>query len=366
MAILKRTPLYSRHQAAQARMFNFCGWETPLQFSSIMEEHRTVRTSGGLFDLSHMGRLKLSGSKSLPLLEYLTTNRVSTLAIHQVQYSVMCNPQGGIVDDLTIYRLSGEEFLLCVNACNREKDFYWIREYLRGGMQLQDLTEDLVQLALQGPYAEKVLMEVFGGKIPQLDYFWAENFALDAKNILISRTGYTGEDGFELYLPKDTAERVWQEILARGTDIGIKPIGLGARDTLRIEMKYCLYGNDISEQTTPLEAGLQWVIKWDKGDFIGRRSLEEQRQAGHYRRLIGFQLLEKGVPRPHYQISSSGTIVGEVTSGTLSPSLGKGIGMGYVAHDYSKIGTYLEIHMRNKVVGAEVVSTPFYPGKAKR
>jgi aminomethyltransferase len=347
-------------------MFIFCGWETPLQFSGIMEEHRTVRASVGLFDLSHMGRLRISGPESLSVLEYLTTNRVSSMANHQVQYSVMCNPTGGIIDDLTIYRLSEEDFLLCVNACNREKDLYWIREYSRGEIQILDLTEELLQLALQGPNAEKVLMKVFGEKIHQLGYFWSGYFKLNSKNILISRTGYTGEDGFELYIPKDVVESVWLELLARGEEVGIKPIGLGARDTLRIEMKYCLYGNDISEQTTPLEAGLQWLIRWDQGDFIGRQSLDEQRQVGQYKKLIGFQLLERGVPRSRYQISSAGKFVGEVTSGIISPSLGRGIGMGYVVRDYSKIGTPLEIHMRNKIVRAEVVSTPFYPSKTKK
>jgi aminomethyltransferase len=278
----------------------------------------------------------------------------------------MCNPEGGMVDDLVAYRLSEGEFLLCVNACNREKDFCWIKKYLRSGVQVFDLTEELVQLALQGPRTEKVLMKIFGEKVQQINYFRSQCFRYDSKDILVSRSGYTGEDGFELFIPKLSAERIWQEILAVGDEVGIKAIGLGARDTLRIEMKYCLYGNDISEQTTPLEAGLPWVIKWDKGDFIGKYRLEEQRKAGHFRKLIGFQLSEKGVPRPHYRISSKGEIVGEVTSGTLSPSLGKGIGLGYVSHDYSRIGTPLEIHMRNKVGKATVVSTPFYPSKVKR
>jgi len=347
-------------------MFQFYGWETPLQFTSIIEEHRVVRRIGGLFDLSHMGRLCLRGQHSLSLLEYLTTNKVSKLVVQQVQYSLMCNPDGGIVDDLTIYRLSEEDFLLCVNSCNREKDFSWIKEHGGSTIEIIDQTEELAQIALQGPCAEKVLQEIFGTKIIQLGYFWANHFDFDSQRVLISRTGYTGEDGFELYLTRDKVLKLWTEILSLGKEMGIRPIGLGARDTLRTEMSYCLYGNDISEQTTPLEAGLSWLIKWDKGDFIGRQSLEQQRQEGLSKKLVGFELLDRGVPRPHYQIYSGERVVGVVTSGTFSPSLGKGIGMGYVTLDHSQIGTPLELHIRDRIVRAKVVATPFYSSKVKR
>jgi len=313
-----------------------------------------------------MGRLRISGPKALSLLEYLTTNQVSKLDIHQVQYSLMCNQEGGIIDDLTLYRLAEDDFLLCVNSCNREKDLGWIRKHLSDGVEVADLTDNLAQIAIQGPRAEQVLVEILGEKIRDLEYFRSANFVLDSYNILVSRTGYTGEDGFEIYLPRDKIEQFWIQVLSMGQEVGLRPIGLGARDTLRTEMCYCLYGNDISEQTTPLEAGLGWLIGWDKGDFVGRRSLEQQLHSGISKRLVGFQLLDKGVPRTRYPIYMGERLIGSVTSGILSPSLGKGIGMAYVEPEYSKIGTTFELLIRNRRIRAEVVKTPFYPSKVKR
>lgn len=366
---MKKTPLHAWNMAHRAKIIAFHGWEMPLQYSGILEEHRAVRRAGGLFDVSHMGRFLVKGPKAADAVDLMTTNWASRLPTGRTQYSVMCYPQGGIVDDLTVYRLEEDQFLLCVNAGNREKDLRWIRENLDTGAEVVNLSEEMAQLALQGSRAEEALQRITPADLATLPYFGCTKGRMGRiKPIeaLVSRTGYTGEDGFEIYLPGEHAERIWKEILTAGQELGIEPAGLGARDTLRLEMGYILYGNDISEETTPLEAGLEWVVKWDKGDFIGKESLRQQKERGIPRRLVGFKLRERGIPRSGYPIFSGGNRIGEVTSGNLSPSLGRAIGMGYVTSGQAAVGTPLEVEIRGKRVRSEVVKTPFYPSKVKK
>ncbi|MBI2875590.1 MAG: glycine cleavage system aminomethyltransferase GcvT [Candidatus Tectomicrobia bacterium] len=375
---MNQTPLYGWHVAHGAKMIRFHGWEMPVQYSGIHEEHHAVRRAVGLFDVSHMGRFLIQGPGAAGATDLLTTNWASRLAPGRGQYSVMCDPRGGIMDDLTVSRLEEDQFLLCVNASNRGKDLQWIQENLGARAEVVDLSEELAQLALQGSRAEEVLQRITATDLTSLPYFGCTRVPIDGlglsgtmswrmpAEVLVSRTGYTGEDGFELYLSSQHVESVWEALLTVGQELGIRPAGLGARDTLRLEMGYLLYGNDLSEQTTPLEAGLEWVVKWEKEDFIGKEDLRQQKANGLLRRLVGFELKERGIPRSGYPILAGGSQVGEVTSGNLSPSLGRAIGLGYVAAEQAVVGTPLEIEIRGRPVNAEVVKTPFYPRKTKK
>jgi aminomethyltransferase len=363
---LKRTPLYELHRAAGAKFVDFGGWEMPVQYTSILEEHKAVRTAVGLFDVSHMGEIDIRGPRALEVVQRLTTNDASKLEAFQVQYSALCYPHGGIVDDLTVYCLGAEHFFLCVNAANVDKDFAWVVEQAHGAAEVTNTSAEIAQLALQGRQAQATLQPLCDVSLDSLRYYWSTEGRVHGMEVLISRTGYTGEDGFELYCPAAQAPALWSALMQAGAPYDIKPIGLGARDTLRLEMGYALYGNDITADTTPLQAGLGWIVRLNKGDFIGRDALAKERAEGMKRRLVGLELVDRGVARAHYPILVDERVVGEVTSGTVSPSLNKSIGLGYVQTTYAKVGTPLQVDIRGKPVQARVASTPFYPSQVHK
>jgi len=363
---LKRTPLFEVHRAAGAKFVEFGGWEMPVQYTGILEEHRAVRASVGLFDISHMGEIEIKGPRALEVVQRLTTNDASKLEVHQVQYSTLCYPHGGIVDDLTVYRLGSAHFFLCVNASNIEKDYQWILEQTHGDADVINSSAAVAQLALQGRNAQVTLQPLCDISLEQLPYYWAAKGHVQGVEALISRTGYTGEDGFELYCPAPQGPSLWAALQEAGERYGIQPIGLGARDTLRLEMAYALYGHDITAETTPLQAGLSWIVKLNKGEFIGRAALLNERAEGSKRKLVGFEVLDRGVARSHYQILVEGGVVGEVTSGTMSPSLHKAVGLGYVRTAYARVGAELQIDIRGRPVRARVSPTPFYPSQVRK
>jgi glycine cleavage system T protein (aminomethyltransferase) len=363
---LKRTPLFERHQAAGAKFVDFGGWEMPVQYSSILEEHKAVRTAVGLFDVSHMGEIEIRGPRALEVVQRLTTNDASKLGISQVQYSTLCYPHGGIVDDLTVYRLGPEHFFLCVNAANIDQDLAWIIEQAHGDADIINTSAQIAQLALQGRQAQVTLQPLCNIPLDSIRYYWSAKGRVQGLEALISRTGYTGEDGFEIYCSAAQGPELWNYLIDAGTPYGIRPIGLGARDTLRLEMGYALYGNDLTADTTPLQAGLGWIVKLNKGDFIGRDALLKERADGVTRRLVGLEMIDRGVARAHYHILGDGKVVGEMTSGTVSPSLNKSIGLGYVRTSYAKTGTSLQVDIRGKSTQARVASTPFYPSQVHK
>jgi aminomethyltransferase len=363
---LKRTPLFELHREAGAKFVDFGGWEMPVQYASIIEEHRAVRTSVGLFDVSHMGEIEITGPRALGVVQRLTTNDASKLEVQQVQYSTLCYPHGGIVDDLTVYRLGPEHFLLCVNAANIDKDFAWIVEQAHGDADITNTSAQIAQLALQGRQAQATLQPLCDIALDAVRYYWSAKGRVKGIEALISRTGYTGEDGFEMYCHASEGPGLWRALMEAGAPYHITPVGLGARDTLRLEMGYALYGNDITAETTPLQAGLGWIVKLNKGDFVGREALAKERGAGIKRRLVGLEVLDRGVARAHYYISADGEVMGEVTSGTVSPSLSKSIGLGYVRTEYAKVGTPVQVDIRGKLAQARVVATPFYPSQVRK
>ncbi len=363
--MMKQTPLIGQHRAAGAKLVDFAGWEMPIQYSGVIDEYHTVRSTAGLFDVSHMGRISVSGPGSLGLLQYVTTNDVSKISVRSSQYSMVCTPNGGIKDDIFIYHVKPYEFLVCVNASNREKIVAWLLDKVVHvqGCKVKDRSSELAQIAVQGPLSRDLLIAIGMAGCAALKVRQCLEVPAFGGTVIVSRTGYTGELGYELYLPAHLAEPAWVELLKVGQAQGVKPTGLGARDLLRLDMGYLLYGNDISEDISPLEAGADWVVNIEKGEFIGRSALLSQRTQGLARRLVGFELLEKAVPRHGFAILSSespGQVVGEVTSGNLSPFLQKGIGLGYISLRYAEPGTRIQIDIRGKAVPAQVVKPPFY------
>ena len=357
---LKKTPFYDIHIKLGAKMVPFAGFIMPLQYRSIIEEHRRVRTSVGIFDLTHMGEFEISGPESLDFVQKMTTNDVKRLEVMQIQYTTMCYEDGGIVDDLLVYRLL-DRFMLVVNAANIGKDFAHLQNHLpRRGVELKNSSHETALLAIQGPQAEEVFARMTKYDLNTLPFYRSAYAEVSGERILFSRTGYTGEDGFELYLPNELAPKFWEKAMEAGREFEVEPIGLGARDSLRLEMKYALYGNDIDRTTTPLEAGLGWIVKLDTDDFFGKEALLKQKREGISRKLVAFQLKERGIPRQHCRILRDGKQIGEVTSGMFSPSLEIGIGLGYVPIEFSKIGESLEIDIRGKKVPAEIVKPPFW------
>jgi len=355
----RKTALYDVHQQAGAKLVEFAGYYMPIQYRGIIEEHRRVRTTVGLFDVSHMGEFIVKGPNAEAFLQKITINDVSKVDVRQVQYSAMCYPEGGIVDDLLIYRFP-DHYLMVVNAANLDKDWEWANRHLIGGVTLTNESDRYSLLALQGPMAQKTLQKLTALDLNKIDYYWLDEAEAAGVPMMISRTGYTGELGYELMMPNESAVKVWKAVMAAGAEFDIEPIGLGARDTLRLEMKYCLYGNDIDQTTNPLEAGLGWITKLNKGEFISREALLQIKAAGLKRKLIGFDMPGRAFPRHGYAIYSGGERVGVVTSGTFSPSLEKGIGTGYVPVELAAVGTPLEIEIRNSRMPATVCETPFY------
>jgi len=365
---LKRTPLFDAHVKAGARMVPFGGWEMPVQYTGIIEEHRTVRRAVGLFDVSHMGEFEVEGHRALEVLQRLTTNDVAALAIGQVQYAVFCRPDGGIVDDLTVYRLDAERYMLTVNASNIDKDWAHVTGAAPPGPEARwtNMSETTGLVAVQGPRAEALVGRLADTDVTALGYYRVARGKVAGVPTLISRTGYTGEDGFELYAPAGETPRLWAALLDAGRTDGVVPVGLGARDTLRLEMKYALYGNDIDETTNPLEAGLGWVVKPAKGDFIGREALERIRAAGPARRLVGLEMADRSVARHGYPVVKDGAAIGIVTSGTYGPSVERAIAMAYVATAHAAVGTELGVEIRGQAKAARVVKTPFHPSRVKK
>jgi aminomethyltransferase len=355
----RKTPLYEAHRALGARLVDFAGWEMPVQYTSVIAEHEAVRTAAGLFDVSHMGEVEFRGPGALESANGLLSNDLGRIADGQAVYAGLLNHAGGFVDDVVAYRFSPERILICVNASNRAKDFAWMREHA-GSVKPVDRGDEYAQLAVQGPKAAAIVQRLTPVGLKDIaTYHFAEG-PVAGVACIISRTGYTGEDGFELYCAPDGAVALWNALLASGAADGLKAAGLGARDTLRTEMKYALYGNDIDDLRTPLEAGLGWVVKWDKGDFIGRAALEAQKKEGVTRKLVGFEMREPGIPRHGYPLFASGTPAGVVTSGTMGPSVKKAIGIGYLPPELAREGTEVDVEIRGRPVKAEVVKTPFW------
>jgi aminomethyltransferase len=341
-------------------MIAFGGWEMPLHYTGILEEHRAVRGGAGLFDVSHMGEVELRGPGAAALCQYLTTNDVERLRDGHAQYTLLCNDQGGVIDDLIVYRLHAERFLLCVNAANAARDLDWIRERGVGRAEILDRSSELALLALQGPGAVDVLAPVTEAPIRSLPPFGCVETRVAGQEAIVARTGYTGGDGFEIFVAAAAAVRLWDALLAR--DGPVVPVGLGARDTLRLEAGLLLHGADMDAGTSALEAGLGWIVKLDCGPFIGRDALASQAKAGVRRRLAGLLLQERGVPRHDYTVSRGGTRVGTVTSGGISPMLGKGIALAYMERPHDGLGTTVEIDIRGRAVAAKVVRRPFFRG----
>ncbi len=357
---MKNTALTEIHKQLGAKIVPFAGYNMPVQYEGINAEHETVRKAVGVFDVSHMGEFMLSGPHALNLIQKITTNDASKLADGKVQYSCMTNKNGGIVDDLLVYRMNIEEYMLVVNASNIDKDWNWIRANQMAGVKMRNISDDTSLLAIQGPKAIDVLQQLTSINLTDIPYysFKTGEFAGVSK-VIISATGYTGAGGFEIYFPNNDAVKIWNAIFSAGKAFGIKPIGLGARDTLRLEMGYCLYGNDINDKTTPLEAGLSWITKFSK-PFNASAILKGQKERGIEKKLVGFEMVDRGIPRHDYLIEDiNGLDIGKVTSGTQSPTLQKGIGMGYVENVFAKEGAEIFIKVRDKNLKAKVVRLPF-------
>lgn len=359
-ASVQSTVLRATHEAAGARMVEFAGWWMPVQYEGLKEEHLAVRSNVGLFDVSHMGEIRVRGPKALESLQWMTTNDVSVLQAGQAQYSLFPNENGGIVDDLFIYCVKpGEDYLLCVNASNADKDFAYVQKNNRGA-DVTNESSQWSQIAVQGPKAIELLNRVVSPEVAALPRNAHKEFAFRSGQVILARTGYTGEDGAEIFVRNDQAVALWTDLMERGADLGVKPIGLGARDTLRTEMKYSLYGNEIDDQTNAYEAGLGWVVKPAKKDFLGKAAMVAAKEAGLKRKLIGFTLSERGIARHGYAIQSfDNKEIGRVTSGTLSPSLNVSIGIGYVDIAFAEVGKEFQVDIRGRGARAVVVPTPF-------
>jgi len=365
---LSRTSLHGEHVALGGKMVPFAGFSMPVQYpTGITAEHRAVREACGLFDVSHMGEFEVRGPEALGLIQKISVNDASSIDVGQAQYSAMCLESGGVIDDLIIYRFA-QRYLLVVNAANLEKDWAWLeRQAADFDVEIENRSDEIALLALQGPSAREVLRPLTTPDVDEVRYYRFKEGEVSGVPCVISGTGYTGEDGFELYVPAERAPELWRLLLDAGRGSGLLPAGLGARDSLRLEVGYALYGNDLDEEHTPLESGLGWITKIDKGDFIGRAALAAQKEAGVERRLVGLRLAGRGFPRPGYDIVLDGRVVGEVTSGTVSPTLGYGIALGYVPVDQASSGTALQIDARGRLVDAVVQRPPFYTeGSIKR
>jgi aminomethyltransferase len=357
---LKRTPLFSAHRRAGAKMVEFAGWEMPVQYRGVIEEHHAVRRCAGLFDVSHMGEIEVRGEGASAFCQRMTANDVSRMAVGQAQYNLLLNRRGGVIDDVIFYRLQPDAYFVCVNASNSDKDFAWIAEHAAGAVAVENVSSKYAQLALQGPRAESILQPLTAASLSGLKSFRFVFADVAAVRCLVARTGYTGEDGFELYCRAENATRLWSALVEAGAPEGLVPAGLGARDTLRLEKAYPLYGHELDETTTPLEADLEWVVKLSKSDFVGREALLKQRDEGIKRKLVGLEMLEPGIARSGYPLFKDDANIGHVTSGTKSPSLGRSIALGYVAIEHADLDNLVEVEIRGRKVPAKIVATPFY------
>ena len=368
---MRRTAFTGFHEGAGAKMVEFAGYSMPVQYEGVVKEHLYVRQNAGVFDVSHMGEIWVKGPKALEFVQWVTSNDASVLVDGKVQYSCFPNDKDGIVDDLLVYRIGEELYLLVVNASNIEKDWNWLVDQgekfgLQPGKELVNASDETAQLAIQGPNAMKIMQKLTEESIEDMEYYTFKILKLAGiDDVLLSTTGYTGSGGCEIYMDNSKAEATWKAVFDAGKEYHLKPIGLAARDTLRLEMGFCLYGNDINDTTSPIEAGLGWITKFtgDK-DFVNKENLLKQKQEGVSRRLRGFMMIDKGIPRQHYEICDiEGNPVGEVTSGTMAPAVQKPIGMGYIKKEYSKFGSEIYIKIRNRLLKAEIVKLPFYTSK---
>ena len=357
---LRKTALNATHRQMGARMVPFGGWDMPVEYSGIVAEHMAVRARAGLFDVSHMGRVEVEGVGALALLQMVSSNDVSRLQDRQAQYAALMNERGGIVDDFLIHKTGEEKYFLCINAARREADLDWIRSHNQGGVSVRNSSDATSQLALQGPRSLAILQPLVNIDLAAIRYYWFADGKVAGVPCRIARTGYTGEDGFELYIPEDETERLWNTLLDTGQQEGLLPCGLGARNTLRLEAGFLLYGNDMNEDTTPLEVGLGWITKLDKGDFLGREVLERQKRQGVERMLAGFRMIDRQIARDGAPVFQNGQPVGKVTSGSYVPFLKQNIGFAFLPLDLAKSGERIAIQIRGKLAAAEIVSTPFY------
>ena len=362
MTTLRRTPLHARHIASGARFVSYGGWDMPLEYSGLAREHMAVRKRAGLFDVSHMGEIEVAGQDALAAVQRVSSNDASALAVGQTQYSGLLTPRGTFLDDMLVYRMAPSHFMLVVNAANTARDFAWISEQakLAGEAAVVDSSSRYALIAVQGPAARDTLQALTAIEIADIGSHWFSYGEVAAVRALVSRTGYTGEDGYEIFVAPAMADRVWQALVEAGRSADVIPCGLGARDTLRLEAAMRLYGSDIDETTTALEAGLGWTIGWDKGDFTGREALLAQRTRGVDRRLVGVELLDRGIARPGCTVLRAGLPIGAITSGTQTPYLGKAIGLAYVSSEAAEPGTGIDIDIRGRTVAAQVVALPFY------
>ena len=361
-APLKKTPLNARHRASGAKMVPFGGWDMPVEYSGLSNEHAAVRTRAGLFDVSHMGEIEIAGKDALAAVQRISSNDASRLAVGQAQYSGLLTPAGTFIDDLLVYRLAASHFLLVVNAGNISKDYAWIAEQIKpaGDAVAVDASSRYALLAIQGPEAQNVLQPLTGVELETIKYYWFAHGEVANVRATISRTGYTGEDGFEIFVPPQSADRVWLSLLESGRAVNVIPCGLGARDTLRLEAGMRLHGNDIDETTTAVEADLNWIVGWKKDDFVGATALREQKASGAKRKIVGFEMLERGIARHGYDAYVGDAKAGVVTSGTQTPFLKKAIGMAYLPNEHTAAGSEFEVDIRGRRTRARVVPMPFY------
>lgn len=357
---LKRTPLFDIHSSLKAKLVDFGGWNMPIQYSGILQEHHAVRTAVGVFDVSHMGEIEIRGVEAAKQVDYVSTNSAAKLKIGQAHYSALLYEHGGFVDDILVHKISDTHFFLCVNASNQEKDARQIRQHLRFDCEVEFTSDHYAQLAIQGPKASATLQKLTSTNLADIKYYWFTDGVIAGVPARIAHTGYTGEDGFEIYVPPQAAVQVWNEILNAGQEFGIKPCGLGARNTLRLEAKMALYGHELTASVNPFEADLAWIVKMDKGDFVGRPSLETALQKGLTRKLVGFEMKGRGIARDGYEVWIDGTPAGWVTSGGPSPTLNKNIGLCYLPIDKAVPGVAIQVVIRDTPVDAVTVPTPFY------
>ena len=364
---MKRTPLYNKHLESNGKLIDFGGWELPVEYLGIKTEHHAVRNAAGLFDVSHMGEIIVTGSDSEINIQKIITNDISVLNDYQICYTTMCYPDGGAVDDLLVYKYNNKKYLLVVNASNVDKDYEWFVSHKFGDVKMENVSSAYALLAIQGPYAQEILQKLTDKNLDEIEFYhFADPVMIQGVSALVSRTGYTGEDGFEIYFDPYKAPELWDILLDAGKETGLVPAGLGARDTLRFEAGLPLYGQELDKDITPLEAGLGFCVKLSKDDFIGREALAEQKEKGLGRKLVGFEMVERGIPRNHYEVYKDGNKIGYVTTGSVSPTLNKNIGLALIEAGYTKIDSEIDIVIRNKNVKAKIVKKPFYSKKYKK
>ncbi|NUO09601.1 MAG: glycine cleavage system aminomethyltransferase GcvT [Candidatus Brocadia sp.] len=362
---MRKTPLYDTHLKLNAKMVSFHDYFMPLQYDSIINEHHCVRRNAGLFDISHMGRFEVLGNNALPFIQHAITNDAGKLADKQVLYTPICNELGGILDDILVYKWHNRHFMLVVNCANREKDLVWLKKQAvtYQPLEIKDLTDSVSLIALQGPLSGRMIENTLNGKFDCLKKFYFNDLIWDGARIIISRTGYTGEDGFEIFANAEHVVKLWNRFLDENTQDGLRPAGLGARDTLRLEACLLLYGNDMDETITPLETTIDWAVKFDKGEFTGKEAMLRQKTKGIDRKLAGFEMIDRGIPRHGYPVFKGNEIIGKVTSGSFSPTTNKNIGLCLIRFQYARVGEELQIQIRDNTYHARVVSTPFYKRK---